>query len=172
MEGFRFFQFALSHYYINGSHVPGQTDIWQNFQKQESSGQKNSRGGLGTPAQLREHLEKFEIAGVDQVIFLQQAGNNQHSDICDSLKLFADSVMPDFKKREKILAEQKALRLAPAIQKALERVIPNSQFDPPSVDSYPILKQKVQQNSNNEMNTEQPALDPKWKSAIEGGDRR
>ena len=69
-------------------------------------------------------------------------------------------------------AEQKALRLAPAIRKALERVIPNSQFDPPSVDSYPILKQKVQQNNNNEMNTEQPALDPKWKSAIEGGDRR
>ena len=172
LEGFRFFQFALAHYYINGSHIPGQTNIWQNFQKQKSSSQKNNRGGLGTPAQLREHLEKFETAGVDQVIFLQQAGNNQHSDICDSLKLFSDLVMPDFKKREKILAEQKALRLAPAIRKALERVPPNSQFDPPLVDSYPILKQKAQQNNKTEMNTEQPALDPKWQAAIEGGDRR
>lgn len=80
--------------------------------------------------------------------------------------------MPDFKKREKILAEQKALRLALAIRKALERVLPNSQFDPPLVDSYPILKQKAQQNNKTEMNTEQPALDPKWQAAIEGGDRR
>ena len=37
LEGFRFFQFALAHCYINGSHIPGQTNIWQNFQKQESS---------------------------------------------------------------------------------------------------------------------------------------
>ena len=35
-----------------------------------------------------------------------------------------------------------------------------------------ILKQKVQQNNKTEMNTEQPALDPKWQAAIEGGDRR
>ena len=154
LEGFRFFQFALAHYYIDGSHTPGQTDIWQRFQEQKSSQQNGNRGAIGTPDQLRDHLEKFETAGVDQVIFLQQAGNNQHSDICDSLKLFADVVMPDFKRREKILVQQKAARLAPAVQRALGGIDPFERFEPPLVDSYPILKQK--QANNTEATIEKP----------------
>ena len=31
---------------------------------------------------------------------LNQAGKNTHQDICDSLKLFADEVMPEFHARE------------------------------------------------------------------------
>ena len=158
LEGFRFFQFALAYYYIDGSHTPGQTDIWQRFQEQKSSQQNGNRGAIGTPDQLRDHLEKFETAGVDQVIFLQQAGNNQHSDICDSLKLFADVVMPDFKRREKILAQQKAERLAPAVQRALGGIDPFERFEPPLVDSYPILKQKAEQDNNTEATIEKPPL--------------
>ena len=31
MDGFRFFQFALAHYYRNGLHTPGRTDIWAKY---------------------------------------------------------------------------------------------------------------------------------------------
>ena len=34
--------------------------------------------------------------GVDQVIFIQQAGRNRHDDICASLELFAADVLPEF----------------------------------------------------------------------------
>jgi hypothetical protein len=33
------------------------------------------RGAVGTPEQLREYLRRYEEAGVDQVIFVMQAGN-------------------------------------------------------------------------------------------------
>jgi hypothetical protein len=36
---------------------------------------------------------------VDQVILLNQAGKNTHEDICSSLKLFAEEVMPEFHAR-------------------------------------------------------------------------
>jgi len=55
------------------------------------------------------------------VIFLQQAGRNRHEHICESLSLFAETVMPDFKRD---LAEREAKKrevLAPYIAAALKR---------------------------------------------------
>ncbi len=45
-------------------------------------------GGIGTPEQVRAHLRRYEQAGVDQIIFVQQSGNNKHEHICESLELF------------------------------------------------------------------------------------
>ena len=39
---------------------------------------ERSANGIGTPDDIREHIRAFQAAGVDQVIFLQQAGRNQH----------------------------------------------------------------------------------------------
>jgi ferritin-like metal-binding protein YciE len=55
------------------------------------------RGGLiGSPETLRKKLAKFESSHIDQVILLNQAGKNRHEDICESLELFANEVMPEF----------------------------------------------------------------------------
>jgi hypothetical protein len=55
------------------------------------------RGGLiGSPDTLRKKLAKFETSHIDQVILLNQAGKNQHEDICSSLELFAKEVLPEF----------------------------------------------------------------------------
>ena len=43
--------------------------------------------------------------GVDQVVFIQQAGRNRHEDICESLELFASRIMPEFKERDTHEAE-------------------------------------------------------------------
>jgi alkanesulfonate monooxygenase SsuD/methylene tetrahydromethanopterin reductase-like flavin-dependent oxidoreductase (luciferase family) len=33
LDGFKFFGYALGHHYIFGEHVPGRTNIWQNYEK-------------------------------------------------------------------------------------------------------------------------------------------
>jgi len=121
-DGFRFFGYALGHHYLFGSHKPGRTDIWQAFEKARpglpAAGEQR---GIGTPEQLRRHLESFEEAGVDQVIFIQQGGKNRHQHICESLELFAEKVMPAFQERRAEREERKREELAPFIEAALAR---------------------------------------------------
>jgi hypothetical protein len=59
--------------------------------------------------------------GVDQVIFIQQAGRNRHEDICSSLELFAAEVMPEFAAGEVDRQLRKAEELAPFVEAALAR---------------------------------------------------
>jgi hypothetical protein len=77
--------------------------------------------GIGTPEDMRNHLAGFEESGVDQVIFLQQAGRNRHDHICESLELFAAEVMPEFKTKAAVREARKAEELAPYIAAALKR---------------------------------------------------
>jgi len=83
-----------------------------------------NRGGIGTPDQVRDHLKAFEATGVDQVVFIQQGGNNKHEDICESLQLFAGRVMPEFKERELARQRRKAEELAPYVEQAMARKRP------------------------------------------------
>jgi len=145
LDGFRFFRYGLAHYYFSGSHLPGHTDIWQLYQ-QAPQEPREARGGIGTPEQLREHLLKYEGMGVDQVIFIQQAGRNRHEDICEALELFAARVMPEFKERDAAHIKRKLERLAPAIKAAESRIPPLTAPDDLSVvDAYPALQKKREQ---------------------------
>ena len=121
-DGFRFFGYGLGHHYIFGLHTPGRTDIWKNYELARSAlPEAGANRGIGTPAQLRDHLRSFERIGVDQVIFIQQGGKNRHPHICESLELFAAEVMPEFKARSAERERQKAEELAPYIEQALAR---------------------------------------------------
>ncbi len=55
---------------------------------------------MGTPAQLREFLRRYEEAGVDQLIFVMQAGKNRHEHIMESIELFGAEVLPEFAERD------------------------------------------------------------------------
>jgi alkanesulfonate monooxygenase SsuD/methylene tetrahydromethanopterin reductase-like flavin-dependent oxidoreductase (luciferase family) len=122
MDGFRFFGFALGHHYLFGKHKPGRTNIWQAFESARANiPEEGSNRGIGTPAELKEHLKDFADAGVDQVIFIQQGGRNRHENICSSLELFAEKVMPFFKEGEEQRERKKQAELAPYIEKALVR---------------------------------------------------
>ena len=83
--------------------------------------QRVLRGATGTPDQIREYLLRFEEAGVDQVIFVMQAGKNRHEHICESLELFGREVLPEFKDRDEAQVKAKADRLAPVIEAAMAR---------------------------------------------------
>ena len=96
LDGFRFFGSSFGHVAIFGQHRPGRTDLWQHFLEIKDTLPNNAgSGGIGNPAHVREHLERYERAGIDQVIFVQQCGNNQHEHICESLELFAKESHPN-----------------------------------------------------------------------------
>ena len=146
LEGANFFGYSLGHYYIFGNHQPGTTDVWQEYQErrgemgfspevaaaveQERLGAKVAagdggglRGAVGTPDQIREFLRRYEEAGVDQVIFISQAGNNRHEHIMESLELFGREVLPEFMEREEQAAREKAKRMEPTIEAVRARRI-------------------------------------------------
>ncbi|HJW69285.1 MAG TPA: LLM class flavin-dependent oxidoreductase [Candidatus Binatia bacterium] len=143
LEGFKFFGFALAHYYITGTHVPARTNIWEAFQAAPPF-PPVQYGGIGNPDEVRATLATFEEVGVDQTIFIQQGGNNHHEDICSSLELFADRVMGDFKARHEGRARRKAEELAPYIERAMARIPPLEQtakVEP--IESYPVLMSRL-----------------------------
>ena len=171
LDGLRFFRFALAHYYHNGSQIPGETDIWQLY-KQTPQDPAEARAGIGTPDQIREHLEIMESAGVDQVVFIQQAGANRHEDICESLELFAERVLPDFKERDAAQVAKKSERLAEVIETAEKRKPAlTSLSEVPIVDSYPVLKRKLEEKKEEPGDKEMSDDGKKFLLSIEGGKR-
>lgn len=122
MDGFRFFGYGLGHHYIFGTHKPGRTDIWANFEEARKSMSDDEPGrGIGTAEDLREHLRGFADAGVDQVAFIQQGGRNKHEHICEALELFAKEIMPEFRDGEEERLAKKDAELAPYIEAAFKR---------------------------------------------------
>jgi alkanesulfonate monooxygenase SsuD/methylene tetrahydromethanopterin reductase-like flavin-dependent oxidoreductase (luciferase family) len=121
-DGLRFFRYALAHHYIFGEHKPGLTDIWANFERVcHELPDAGASDGIGTPDDLRHNLRAFEEAGVDQTVFIQQAGRNQHGHICESLELFAREVMPEFQIRAAERGRKKQEELAPFVANAMAR---------------------------------------------------
>ena len=98
-SGWTFFIFALSYYGRKGVDAPGTGNLWEEYQdwrKTEKAQQALRNGLIGSPETIRKRLRQFKDAHVDQVILLNQAGKTSHQDICDSLKMFAEQVMPEF----------------------------------------------------------------------------
>jgi alkanesulfonate monooxygenase SsuD/methylene tetrahydromethanopterin reductase-like flavin-dependent oxidoreductase (luciferase family) len=129
-EGFEFFGYALNALVAHDT-VPGRTNLWGEYlagrgQRTNelvaaASGNGARSSGIGTPEDMVSHLRALQDAGVDQVIFLQQAGRNAHEHICESLQLFADAVMPRFKVDLAQREEKKRAGLEPFIDAALKR---------------------------------------------------
>src|SRR3569832_2762034 len=129
-EGFEFFGFAV---FVLVAHdvKPGRSSLFEDFQKSRArqddeiiaavKGAARNANGIGTPDDIRDHIRGFQEAGVDQVIFLQQAGRNEHAHICEALELFAAEVMPAFKAGVAERETAKARELAPFIAAALAR---------------------------------------------------
>jgi alkanesulfonate monooxygenase SsuD/methylene tetrahydromethanopterin reductase-like flavin-dependent oxidoreductase (luciferase family) len=144
-EGVNFFGYALGYYYVFGRHRPGNGDVWADYRARRAAlgydpdavalaassgeqlaakvqaGTSGLRGAMGTPAQVREYLRRYEACGVDQVILSCSAGRNRHEHIMETLELFAREVMGEFAERDDQLRRDKAQRLAPIIDAALAR---------------------------------------------------
>jgi hypothetical protein len=144
LEGANFFGYSLAHFYVFGEHVPGRTDVWEQFQERrghmgyspeaaiaeraQTLGAKAAagdatglRGAVGTPEQIRDFLRRYEAAGVDQLIFVMQAGKNRHEHIMESIEIFGREILPEFVERHQAQAAAKAEKWAPLVEKALAR---------------------------------------------------
>ncbi len=84
-----------------------------------------------TPDEIRKVLLDYEASGVDQVIFIAQAGKLKHEDISESFELFGKTIVPEFKERDEKYVREKAQRLEPLIEKAMKRRV-----EPKIPDSY------------------------------------
>jgi hypothetical protein len=172
LEGANFFGYSLGHFYVFGDHRPATTDVWSEFVErraergyspdidaalaEERLGAKVAsgdttglRGATGTPEQLREYLLRFEEAGVDQVIFVMQAGRNRHEHICESIELFGREVLPEFKDRDEAAVLAKAKRLEPVIEAAMARKVRSA---PPLPDGYsfPAMPRRIVDATGNQ----------------------
>jgi alkanesulfonate monooxygenase SsuD/methylene tetrahydromethanopterin reductase-like flavin-dependent oxidoreductase (luciferase family) len=143
IDGAHFFGYSLAHFYGMGQHQPGRTSVWDEFLANRDErgfarsiitpdaaplgvkimqhGLGSLRGAIGTPEQVLDLCRRYEAVGVDQVIFVLQAGPNRHEDICESLELFASRVMPAFESGRAEREAAKAEQLAPAVERALAR---------------------------------------------------
>ena len=129
-EGFEFFSYAMNALVAHDT-IPGRTNLWGEYLKQrgdrteqiirESKQQGYRKSGIGTPDDMKVHLRSFQETGIDQVIFMQQAGRNKHEHICESLELFASDVMPEFKAEAAEREKKKRETLAPYLEAALKR---------------------------------------------------
>jgi alkanesulfonate monooxygenase SsuD/methylene tetrahydromethanopterin reductase-like flavin-dependent oxidoreductase (luciferase family) len=146
LDGFRFFQFALGHHYAFGQHKPGRTDVWAMYEKVKNAmgrdgmaeaGFGNATYGIGTPDELAAHLRRFAEANVDQTVFIQQGGKNQHEHICEALELFSSDVMPEFKEKEDLRVQQKNEELAPYVELAFKRKQVLREMTDDEIQSYP-----------------------------------
>ena len=140
MDGWSFFQFALTLYNKEGPFEPGTVSLWERYQEWKGSGdgakvQPNS-GLVGSPATIRKRLEEFQDVHIDQVILLNQAGKNKHVDICASLDLFAREVMPEFKAHE---AEHQRWKAAVLRKEIVLEEIDTTQHTPVSLQA-PVKK--------------------------------
>jgi alkanesulfonate monooxygenase SsuD/methylene tetrahydromethanopterin reductase-like flavin-dependent oxidoreductase (luciferase family) len=121
IDGFRFFNYAMGAL-VTKDNVPGRTTLWADYRAQaKEKALKRSAPGIGTPQDFAALVRAYEDVGVDQVIFLQQGGNNQHEHICESLELFGAEVLPEFAERRAARERDKAALLAPFIEAALDR---------------------------------------------------
>ncbi|HZA90085.1 MAG TPA: LLM class flavin-dependent oxidoreductase, partial [Solirubrobacterales bacterium] len=143
INGAHFFGYSLAHYYGGTPHAIATTDVYREFlERREATGFARDivtpdqaplgvrllqeglgslRGAIGTPEQITDLLRRYEAVGVDEVGMVLQAGRNAHEHICESLELFGREVTPRFAEGRERADDEKAERLAPAIEAALGR---------------------------------------------------
>ena len=151
-DGFHFFAYALRQLVVSDT-VPGYSRLWDRYVAQRGSGLRDAIteartagddycGTIGSPADAVGWLREAESAGVDQVIFLQQGGNNRHDDICHSLRLFGAEVLPQFEAGRADREAAKAAELSPYVEAALDR---KQWVQPLGPEEVPVVEASVPQ---------------------------
>ena len=148
-EGFEFFGYALNALVAHDT-VPGRTNLWGEYLEVRGNRTEEivslarhggtESGGIGTPDDMRKNLKAMQEAGVDQVIFLQQAGKNRHEHICESLELFAGAVLPEFQGEVAAREARKRAELEPFLAAALQR---KKWMKPLADEEIPVVKASV-----------------------------
>ena len=104
-RGSRFFQESLSSYFYSREKVDGRLDVSRDplssAQLAKAMADRNTPGSplnalIGDPKSVTETIERFKAVGVDELILVMQMGTVPHEVIMESLRTFAEKVMPHF----------------------------------------------------------------------------
>lgn len=176
-DGAQFFAYGLGHYWRDGVHIPGRTDLWNEFKKRpecvnqkiERERKKAGMRGIGNPKHLIENFRDLENAGVDQLILLQQCGDYKHEHICESLELFAKEVLPEFKEREAKGEKLKMEALEPFIAEANRNIlVPEPMKVVPPVEAYPLIWEKMSTENPQSTPDRRPGMTAFWQMQVGG----
>lgn len=105
LRGARFFASALAAYYFSGRRPVGALDVPRDFLSErdidDAMAVRNAPGSqvaaiVGDPVCAREAVQRFADIGVDELILVMQMGTVPHELIMQSLRTFAEKVMPHF----------------------------------------------------------------------------
>lgn len=105
LRGARFFTSALAAYYSSGQRPVGPLPLPREFLSEteidEAMARRNTAGSamtflVGDPVAARETVGRFVDIGVDELILVMQMGTVPHELILESLRTFAEKVMPHF----------------------------------------------------------------------------
>lgn len=146
-----FFPWAIGYYYVSGDHHPGVDNLWDEYGKvvrgevppteaslaedrgagtradwkrlAEESLERSIKGwpGVGTVESIRERIEEYENAGLDQLMFYLPPVKQEY--ILESLELVGREIIPELHERDVEHQRSKRERLAPAIEAAMSRRI-------------------------------------------------
>jgi alkanesulfonate monooxygenase SsuD/methylene tetrahydromethanopterin reductase-like flavin-dependent oxidoreductase (luciferase family) len=105
MRGARYFASSMAQYYLSGTRPLGRLPVPRDFLPDgELDSAMTARNGPGSPVSLvvgdpacaRETVERFRDIGVDELILVMQMGTVPHELVMESLRTFAEQVMPHF----------------------------------------------------------------------------
>ncbi len=105
LRGARFFAESLGKYYLSGTRPVGRLDVPRDFfsdtDLEDAMALRNAPGSpvssiVGDPASARETVARFVDIGVDELILVMQMGTVPHELVMESLRTFAEEVMPHF----------------------------------------------------------------------------
>ncbi|MEU7814035.1 LLM class flavin-dependent oxidoreductase [Pseudonocardia sp. NPDC049154] len=133
-EQVAFFFYATKHYYTQGTHQPGVTDLWEEFERSGEAEVARQRaravieapddappGTVGTSEDVIEYLRRYEEAGVDEVLLGVQSGTIAHEHIMETIERLGRDVVPQFVERDEVLQREKQRRIAGALDAAAAR---------------------------------------------------
>jgi alkanesulfonate monooxygenase SsuD/methylene tetrahydromethanopterin reductase-like flavin-dependent oxidoreductase (luciferase family) len=105
IRGARFFGESLARYYLPGSRPTGKLDVPRDFisdsDLEDAMAMRNQPGTpvaaiVGDAEAAKETVGRFADIGVDELILVMQMGTVPHELIMESLRTFAEKVMPHF----------------------------------------------------------------------------
>jgi alkanesulfonate monooxygenase SsuD/methylene tetrahydromethanopterin reductase-like flavin-dependent oxidoreductase (luciferase family) len=105
LRGMRFFSESMARYYMAGTRPIGPLNVPRDFfsadELAEAMAARNQEGStmaviVGDPVAARESVQRFVDIGVDELIMVMQMGTVPNELILESMRTFAEKVMPHF----------------------------------------------------------------------------
>jgi len=105
LRGARFFASSMAEYYLSGTRPLGRLAVPRDFlsaaELEAAMAMRNAPGSqvtviVGDPAAARETVARFKDIGVDELMLVMQMGTVPHELVLESLRTFAEQVMPHF----------------------------------------------------------------------------